>query len=77
LDAIRNLARVGASDPLADPPTLTRAVTCGILDAPHLRNNPFAQGRIRTRLISRACLAVGDDGQPISEAERLTQIEIN
>jgi methylmalonyl-CoA mutase cobalamin-binding subunit len=76
LDAIRNLAGAGVSDPLADPHTLTRAVTCGILDAPHLRNNPFAQGRIRTRSIGGACQAVGNDGQPISEAERLAQVGI-
>ena len=47
LDAIRALAGRGVTDPLADPATLTRAVTSGVLDAPHLRNNPFGRGRDR------------------------------
>ena len=76
LKSIRSLARSGVSDALVDPPTLTRAVTLGILDAPHLRNNPFALGRIQTRLIGGACQAVNEHGQPISEAERLAQISI-
>ena len=76
LKSIRSLARSGVSDALVDPPTLTRAVTLGILDAPHLRNNPFALGRIQTRLIGGACQAVNEHGQPISEAERLAQINI-
>jgi hypothetical protein len=76
LKSIRSLARSGVSDALVDPPTLTRAVTLGILDAPHLRNNPFALGRIQTRLIGGACQAVNEHGQPISEAERLAKIGI-
>jgi len=76
LKSIRSLASSGVSDALVDPPTLTRAVTCGILDAPHLRNNPFALGRIQTRLIGGACQAVNEHGQAISEAERLAQIGI-
>ena len=43
LQAIANLAP-GKTDPLADPATLARAVQSGILDAPQLRNNPFARG---------------------------------
>ncbi len=76
LKSIRSLASSGVSDALVDPPTLTRAVTCGILDAPHLRNNPFALGRIQTRLIGGACQAVNEHGKAISEAERLAQIGI-
>ncbi|MBO9371617.1 MAG: cobalamin-dependent protein, partial [Chloroflexi bacterium] len=44
LEAIRALAGPDVSDPLTDPATLARAVTTGILDAPHLRNNPYARG---------------------------------
>ncbi|MBN1887979.1 MAG: hypothetical protein JW850_08305 [Thermoflexales bacterium] len=59
LEEIRRLAQPGVVDPLTDPPTLARAVTCGILDAPHLRNNPFARGQANTRIDSRgACVAV-------------------
>ncbi len=72
LDAIRNLADGSAADPLMDPETLTRAVTTGILDAPHLKNNPFAKGAIRTRIHRGACVAVDAAGQPLSEAERIT-----
>ena len=46
LDAIRGLGAPGITDPFADPATLARAVTSGILDAPHLRNNPFARGQV-------------------------------
>ncbi len=74
LQAIRELARADAADPLADPASLARAVTSGILDAPHLRNNPFARGRIVTRIIGGACLAVDAHHQPLSEAERLAPI---
>ena len=38
------MAAPGVPDPLTDPATLARAVTLGILDAPQLRNNPFAHG---------------------------------
>jgi hypothetical protein len=59
LEEIRHLAQPGVADPLTDPPTLARAVTCGILDAPHLRNNPFARGQANTRIDSRgACVAL-------------------
>jgi len=73
LRAIRSLAGSNVPDPWIDPTTLARAVTEGILDAPHLRNNPFAPGRIQTRIINGACLAVNPQGQPLSEKERLAQ----
>jgi len=73
LSAIRDLAGPGVQDALTDPATLARAVTAGILDAPHLRNNPFARGAIATRIDRRgACVAVDpESGRPICEAERL------
>jgi methylmalonyl-CoA mutase cobalamin-binding subunit len=74
LGAIRNLADGSVADPLVDPETLTRAVTTGILDAPHLKNNPFAKGVIRTRIHQGACVAVDATGKPISEAERIAQL---
>jgi len=59
LDRIRALAGEDVTDPLTDPTTLARAVTHGVLDAPHLRNNPFARGTAVTRIDSRgACVAV-------------------
>jgi methylmalonyl-CoA mutase cobalamin-binding subunit len=66
LEQIRGLAGAGAGDPLTDPATLARAVTTGLLDAPHLRGNPFARGRAATRIDVRgACVAINtDEAQP-------------
>jgi hypothetical protein len=73
LDAIRRLGAPGVADPFTDPATLARAVSSGILDAPHLRNNAFARGQIVTRIDRRgACVAVETvSGRPLPEAERL------
>jgi hypothetical protein len=73
LDAIRRLGAPGVADPFTDPATLARAVTTGILDAPHLRNNAFARGQIITHIDRRgACVAVDAmGGRPLLEAERL------
>ncbi len=78
LRAIRALAEPNVEDPLTDPATLTRAVTGGVLDAPHLRNNPFAQGEIVARVDARgACVAVDPaTGQALSEEERLASLGI-
>jgi len=76
LDAIRTLAEPGVVDPLSDPVNLTRAVKTGILDAPHLRNNPFARGQVVTRIDARgACVAVDPaTGRPLTEKKRLGQL---
>jgi len=76
LAAIRAAATPGVADPLTDPATLTRAVTTGILDAPHLRNNPYAKGQMRTRVDERgACIAVDETtGKPLSEEERIARL---
>jgi hypothetical protein len=72
LGAIRALAGRHAADPLADPATLARAVTSGILDAPHLRNNPYGRGQVVTRIDERgACVAVNAAGRPLSETQRI------
>jgi hypothetical protein len=74
LNAIRSLAGPDVTDPFTDPATLARAVTVGIMDAPHLRNNPFAQGQITTRIDERgACVTVDPiTGQTITEKERVS-----
>jgi hypothetical protein len=71
LEAIAALASPDVADPLTNPQTLARAVTTGILDAPQLKNNPFARGQAYTRVIRGASQAVDPDGQPLSEVERL------
>ena len=79
LEAIRALAGPDVEDPFTDPATLTRAVTSGVLDAPHLKNNPFARGQIATRIDQRgACVAVDPEtGEPISEEERIARLGIH
>ncbi len=74
LDAIRGLAGDSVDDALTNPETLSQAITTGILDAPHLKNNPFARGTVQTRIIDGACLAVGASGDPLSEADRIEQL---
>jgi hypothetical protein len=73
LDAIRRLGAPDVTDPFTDPTTLARAVTSGILDAPHLRNNPFARGQVVTRIDRRGANVAVDamGGRPLAEAERL------
>lgn len=78
LAAIAGLAKPGVEDPLTDPATLARAVTCGLLDAPHLRSNPFARGQVVTRIDSRgACVAVDPaTGKRLAETRRLASLGI-
>jgi len=76
LQSIRRLARPDTPDPLADPATLRRAVTSGILDAPHLRNNPFGKGQVATRIVAGKSLAVDEAGRPLSEEQRLSRLEL-
>ena len=71
MQAIRNLADKSVENPLTDPVTLTRAVNLGILDAPQLKNNPFAPGNVRTRVLDGACETVDENGKIISEQARL------
>jgi methylmalonyl-CoA mutase cobalamin-binding subunit len=74
LQAIRGLAPDGV-DAYTDPTTLARAVAHGVLDAPHLRNNPFARGRVVTRIDRRgACVAVDGDARPLAETDRLARL---
>ncbi|MHB8926406.1 MAG: methionine synthase [Bacillota bacterium] len=76
IEAIRRLAPAGVVDPLIDPETLTRAVALGYLDAPHLKGNPAAAGRVVTRMIDGACVAVDPDGRPVPEERRLRSLPV-
>jgi hypothetical protein len=78
IDAIRALAPTDTTDPLIDPAVLKHSVSLGLLDAPHLRNNAFAEGSVVTRIDRRgACIAVapGTD-ESISEAERISRMRL-
>ncbi len=75
LDAIRALAAAEVRDPLTDADTLARAVRAGVLDAPHLRNNRFARGEVRTGFLGGACLAVNETGKAVGEKERIEALK--
>jgi len=71
LEAIRKSADAACQDALTEADCLAGAVEKGIMDAPHLKNNPFATGTINTRIINGACEAVDEKGKIISESKRL------
>jgi len=74
IEGMRALGQGAAGDPLLDVETLARAVESGLLDAPHLRGNPYACGRVRTGAVGGAIVAVDENGRPIDEAERVGEI---
>lgn len=74
IEAIRRLGADAAEDPLSDPATLARAVMVGLLDAPQLQRNRFARGRIRTRALNGAIVAVDEHGHPLNEMTRIQQL---
>jgi len=71
LRAIRTLAKSSDPDPLTDPSILALSVTDGILDAPQLKNNPFALGSIQTQIMHGACQAIDAHGEAMDETRRL------
>ncbi len=75
IQSIHDHAKPDISVPLVDPETLYRAVHNGILDAPQLRNNQIARGKIKTQIFNGACLAIDGSGRPVSEEKRLTSID--
>jgi len=71
LDALRNLGQ-GCADPWTDPETITEAIKCGLLDAPHLAGNEYARGTLLTGIVQGKCLALTPDSLALmTEAERL------
>ncbi len=74
VEAIRRLGAGKDTDPLLDPDVLARAVEIGLLDAPQLRGNPHACGRVRTRIVGGANVPVDERGEMISEEERIERV---
>jgi hypothetical protein len=73
LDAIARL-RNGDRNPYTDEDVLARAVEVGLLDAPHLRGNAAACGKIVTQMVGGASLAIEPaTGKPIPERERVAR----
>lgn len=74
LGAIRHIGIRNVDDPWADAATLARAVTTGILDAPQLKNNKFARGQIRTRIMDGACIVVVENNRKLEGTNWLAKI---
>jgi hypothetical protein len=74
LEAISSLASRDLIDPFTDAVTLARAVTCGLMDAPQLRNNKFGRGEIRTSIVNGANMTVNSKGKQVPEKERLSRL---
>ncbi len=74
VEAIRELGKGRVEDPLLSPEVLAQAVEIGLLDAPQLAGNPYACGRVRTRIINGANYAVDEEGNILSERERVKRI---
>lgn len=75
LEAIRNLKR--SEDPFLDPEVLTEAVQRGLLDAPHLAGNPWALGKVKTRIVEGVLYTVDEKGNVLSEEERLKRLGVS
>lgn len=74
IDAIRSLSP-NIEDPLIDPNTIAMSIELGILDAPHLRGNPAACGKLITRLVNGALYAYDrKEDRIITEKERIDRI---
>ena len=54
---------------------LNRLVKYGIFDAPHLKNNEYAVGKIKTKMVDGACYSWDDARQKkLDEIERIKDI---
>lgn len=75
IGAIRELADTD-EDPFTSPRVLARAIATGILDAPHLKGNPCAAGRLVTRLTDTGVHAIDPvSGRILTEHERLAALD--
>jgi methylmalonyl-CoA mutase cobalamin-binding subunit len=77
LEAIQELGVDKSLDSLSDANLLAEAVFNGYLDAPQLINNPFGQGKIKTKIDHRgACIVIDrETGEHINEETRISQIQ--
>lgn len=75
IKAIASLADGDSGDSLTNPKTFVEAMRHGVLDAPHLRNNPIARGELQTRIVDGACYAINPDThEPMTEETRLEKL---
>ena len=71
LDAIKRLGEERCDDPFTDPKNLADAVRTGILDAPQILPSKDTRGNVLTKIIDGACYAVDENGNILSEKERV------
>ncbi|MFX1324329.1 MAG: hypothetical protein ACFE8N_05195, partial [Promethearchaeota archaeon] len=65
-------------DPYINSNVLNRVVKYGIFDAPHLKNNKYALGKIKTKIINGACYSWDDLRQKrYGEIQRIKDIIFN
>ncbi len=74
IEAMQSLGSRADGDPLLDVEVLARSVELGLLDAPHLRGNPLACGRVRTQAVEGAIVPLDEEGRPLLEAARVTRL---
>ena len=72
LEALKSLGQ--GEDPFLDPGVLAGAVTRGLFDAPHLLGNPWAKGKVQTRIVEGMLYPVDEKGRVLSEEERLRRL---
>lgn len=77
IHAMQDRFNAVSADPLIDPNCLAQIVKTGLLDAPHLLNNPAALGRIRTMPVNGGYDAVDTQGNALVEGQRITLLGTN
>jgi len=71
LAALRALGE-GEEDPLTSPRVLAEAIKLGVIDAPHLKGNPYAAGMLQTRPVNGAIEPIDPDTKHVlTESQRL------
>ena len=71
LAALRALGE-GEEDPFTSPAVLAEAIKLGVLDAPHLKGNPYAAGLLETRTVKGAIEPVDPQTKKVlGERDRL------
>jgi len=75
LIAALNALGEGEDDPLTSPRILAEAIKLGVLDAPHLKGNPYAAGLLQTRPVNGAIEPVDPKTKKVlSETDRLRSL---
>lgn len=72
---IANSTFDNCTSPLSTPAILANAIKLGLIDAPHLKGNKEACGKLRTKIVDGACYAYDyTENKVIDERERIEKI---